>query len=70
MWSAAMLCGGLVLVLVFFMVVGVSDVAATAPLAAVLALAATVFWLATMAFFGRSRTHGNTRWFDRERRGF
>jgi hypothetical protein len=70
LWAAAMLSGGLVLVLAFFVVVGVTDMTVAGPVAAALAIPMVLFWIGTMVFFERSTRQGNTRLSDRERRGF
>ncbi len=65
-WISALLCGGLVLVLVFFATIGVVDFSA-APAVGIAALAMALFFILTMWNFSRS---GNGRSADRERRGF
>jgi hypothetical protein len=68
-WAAALLCGGLTLILFFFAAIGVVNFT-TAPHLAVIGIAMALFSLATMVSYSRSERRGNTRWHDRERRGF
>ena len=65
-WTAALLCGGLVLVLVFFATIGVIDFS-EAPVLGFIALAMGLFFVVTMWTTSRS---GDRRLSDRERRGF
>ncbi|CAA9482364.1 MAG: hypothetical protein AVDCRST_MAG45-244 [uncultured Solirubrobacterales bacterium] len=65
-WTGALLCGGLVLVLIFFATIGVIDFS-QAPALGVVALAMAIFFIVTMWAFSRS---GDRRLGDRERRGF
>jgi hypothetical protein len=68
-WTAATLCGGLLVVLLFFTIIGAVDFY-DAPWLGILAIAMAVFFIGTVVAYGRSRRAGNTRWADRERRGF
>ncbi len=65
-WTAALLCGGLVLVLLFFATIGVIDFS-QAPVLGLAALAMVIFFIVIMWTFSRS---GDRRLADRERRGF
>ena len=65
-WAATLLCGGLVLVLVFFATIGVIDFS-QAPVLGIVALAMVIFFIVSMWTFSRS---GDRRLADRERRGF
>ncbi len=65
-WISALVCGGLVLVLVFFATIGVVDFS-EAPVVGIAALAMALFFIVTMWGFSRS---GDGRSADRERRGF
>lgn len=69
LWTGAVLCGGLVLVLVFFATIGVIDFS-SAPALGIIVLAMTVFWLVTMFVAGRATRDDAQRLRDRERRGF
>lgn len=68
-WIAAVLCGGLVLVLLFFSTIGVVDFY-DAPVLGIVAIAMALFFAVTMWSYARSTRGGNSRWADRERRGF
>jgi fatty acid desaturase len=68
-WTAAILCGGLLVVLLFFATIGAVDFY-DAPWLGILAIAMAVFFIVTLAAYERSERAGNTRWADRERRGF
>jgi hypothetical protein len=68
-WVAAVLCGGLVLVLLFFATIGVVDFS-EAPVLGLVALGMTLFWLVTMGMAARARRGTTARSHDRERRGF
>jgi fatty acid desaturase len=68
-WTTAILCGGLLVVLLFFTMIGAVDFS-DAPWLGVLAIAMAVFFIGTLAAYARSERAGNTRWADRERRGF
>jgi hypothetical protein len=68
-WVAATLCGGLVLVLLFFATIGVIDFY-EAPVLGIVALGMTLFWLVTMWTAARARRGTTARSHDRERRGF
>lgn len=68
-WVAALLCGGLLLVLLFFSTIGVVDFF-DAPVLGVVAIGMAVFFGVTMWTYSRSARRGNSRWADRERRGF
>jgi 4-amino-4-deoxy-L-arabinose transferase-like glycosyltransferase len=63
------LCGGLVIVLVFFATIGVIDFS-DAPVLGIIALAMTIFWLVTMFTAARMTREDGRRVRDRERRGF
>ena len=65
-WTLALLCGGLVLVLLFFATIGVIDFS-EAPVLGFTALGMGLFFLVTMWTSSRS---GERRLADRERRGF
>lgn len=65
-WTLALLCGGLVLILLFFATIGVIDFS-EAPVLGFTALAMGLFFLVTMWTSSRS---GERRLGDRERRGF
>ena len=68
-WGAALLAGGFSLILIFFWAIGVIDLYEHAFLG-VLALAFAVFFGVTIWSYSRSERRGNSRWADRERRGF
>jgi hypothetical protein len=68
-WTVAALCGGLVLVLLFFATIGVIDFS-EAPALGIVALVMTVFWIGTMVILARLGTSNASRARDRERRGF
>jgi hypothetical protein len=68
-WVAAVLCGGLVIVLVFFATIGVIDFS-DAPVLGFIAAAMAIFWLVTMFTAGRAAKDDAQRLRDRERRGF
>ena len=68
-WVVAIACGGLLIVLLFFSVIGAVDFY-DAPWLGILAIAMAVFFLGTLVAYARSERAGNTRWADRERRGF
>ena len=68
-WAAAILCGGFTVILLFFAMIGVIDFT-TAPQLGVIIIAMGVFFLVVMLTYDRSARRGNTRWADRERRGF
>jgi len=68
-WVSALLLGGLgVVVLIYSLIGGASFFSAFA--AIVLALAAVVYMVIVAVRFSRSERAGNSRWYDRERRGF
>ena len=54
-WLSALVCGGLVLVLVFFATIGVVDFS-EAPVVGIAALAMALFFIVTMWGFSRSAT--------------
>ena len=68
-WATAVLCGGLAFVMVVFSLVAGVDFT-SAPLAALLAIVFTAYFAFTLRRFARSEQVGNSRWRDRERRGF
>jgi fatty acid desaturase len=68
-WSAALIAGGAALIVTFFFLIGVIDVVQF-PYLALIALALALFFGVTMFSFNRSERRGNSRWADRERRGF
>ena len=68
-WVSALLLGGLgVVVLIYSLIGGASFFSAFAAVA--LALAAVVYMVIVTVRFSRSERAGNSRWYDRERRGF
>ena len=68
-WVSAILLGGLgVVVLIYSLIGGASF--ASALTAILLALAAFVYMVIVLVRFQRSERTGNSRWYDRERRGF
>jgi hypothetical protein len=68
-WAAAVLCGGLTLILLFFAAIGVINFV-TALHLAVIMIAIAAFFLVVMLTYDRSERRGSTRWHDREWRGF
>jgi len=68
-WAAAILCGGFAVILLFFAMIGVINFT-TAPQLGVVIVAMGLFVLFVMVTYARSARRGNTRWHDRERRGF
>ena len=68
-WALGLLCGGLTLILLFFAMIGVINFA-THPYFVVVILALGAFFVVVMLTYDRSERRGNTRWHDRERRGF
>ena len=68
-WATALLSGGLGGIVIFFIAIGVIDLSLH-PFLAVVALALAGFFGVTIWRFARSERKGNSRWSDRERRGF
>jgi hypothetical protein len=68
-WATAVLCGGLAFVMVVFSLVAGVDFT-SAPLATLLAILFAAYFAVTLRSFARSEEIGNSRWSDRERRGF
>ena len=68
-WSAALLSGGLGAIVIFFIAIGVIDLSLH-PFLAVVAVVLAAFFGVTIWRFARSERKGNSRWADRERRGF
>jgi fatty acid desaturase len=68
-WAAALLSGGLGLILIFFWAIGVIDLYEFPYLGAI-ALGLSLFFALTIWTFSRSEKRANSRWADRERRGF
>ncbi len=68
-WGASLLAGGLGAIVLFFIAIGVIDLYQHSYLGVVGAVL-VLFFGATMWSFARSERRGNSRWADRERRGF
>jgi hypothetical protein len=68
-WGASLLAGGLSAIIIFFFLIGVIDLSQH-PFLGVIAAALALFFGVTMWSYARSERRGNTRWADRERRGF
>jgi hypothetical protein len=69
LWVSALLLGGIgLVVLAYTLIAGANLLYALA--AVVLALLAVAYMILIVVNFERSRETGNTRWYDRERRGF
>jgi hypothetical protein len=68
-WSAALIAGGAALIVIFFFAIGVIDLVQF-PFLGVIALGLSLFFGLTIWSFARSERRGNSRWADRERRGF
>lgn len=68
-WGAALLSGGLASIVIFFFAIGVIDLSLH-PFLGVVGLVLAAFFGVTIWRFARSERQGNSRWADRERRGF
>ena len=68
-WTAALIAGGGALIVTFFFAIGVIDLVQF-PFLGLIALVLALFFGITMYAFNRSERRGNSRWADRERRGF
>ena len=68
-WGSALLSGGLGAIVIFFFAIGVIDLSLH-PFLGVVALVLAAFFGVTIWRFARSERKGNSRWADRERRGF
>lgn len=68
-WGAALLAGGLGGIVLFFIAIGVIDLSLH-PYLGIAGVVLVLFFGATMWSFARSERRGNSRWADRERRGF
>ncbi len=69
LWVSALLLGGLgLIVLAYSLVAGVSLVYTLAAVA--FGLFGVAYMIAVLLAFERSPQAGNSRWYDRERRGF
>ena len=68
-WVSALLLGGLGIVVLIYSLIGGASL--TSGLAAIaVSLAAFLFMVVVLVRFQRSERAGNSRWYDRERRGF
>ena len=68
-WGASLLAGGLGGIVIFFIAIGVIDLSLH-PYLGIVGVLMVLFFGATMWSFARSERRGNSRWADRERRGF
>jgi peptidoglycan/LPS O-acetylase OafA/YrhL len=68
-WVSALVLGGLGVVVLIYSIIGSANFASGFA-AIVLAVAAIVYMVVVTVSYARSSRVGNSRWYDRERRGF